>query len=86
MNSLMSANQLDQANSDVRRAEAQAQRAQAKTAAAQETEPTSGQGGSDGTYTVGDFTFSDVQVTQDFVGDFEIRAPRHQPRRRCRVR
>lgn len=39
-------------------------------APAAQPEPT----GSEGTYTVGDFTLTDVQVTEDSVGDFEIRA------------
>jgi hypothetical protein len=76
---------LRQARADARRAEAQTEQARAQTeqareaAAAAEQPPavdtaSSGEEGSGGTYTDGDFTISDVQVTEDFIGEFEIRA------------
>lgn len=38
-----------------------------------EPEPEAEAAEEDGTYTVGDYTFADVQVGEDFAGDFEIR-------------
>lgn len=64
---------LGDSESDARRAEAQAERAQDQAAAEPPTaEPETT--GSEDTSTIGDFTFSDVQVSEDGVGDFEIRA------------
>ena len=72
---------LQKAEDRARRAEAQAQRAKDQAAAAEDeaaavedaqvpAEPAE----TGGTYTVGEFTISDVQVSEDFVGDFEMRA------------
>lgn len=38
-----------------------------------ETEPEPEPADQDGTYTAGDYSFADVQVSEDFAGDFEVR-------------
>ena len=74
--------ELGAAQEEVRRAEDRADRASEEATAAEaateeaptvEAEPDAPVE-SDGTYTSGDFTINDVQVSEDFVGDFEVRA------------
>lgn len=55
-----------------RRAAGRAQRDRA--AGARKHAPGDDSAGPDGTYTVGQFSISDVQVREDSVGDFEVRA------------
>ena len=71
--------QLDETQADLRRARNAAGRAtrradRVRNRLADAEQPAADSVSSDGTHTVGQFTISDVQVREDFVNDFEVRA------------